>query len=307
VEKVLDEAVSEDGESRYADAGELRRALVGAGLGRGGRRDLPPSGTTGALEAMPATSQLPAITVGTARPRGRRVVFALVAVAVVAAVAVTVLLRGDGDGANPADGEPAARPTASSASLGEVIPGIDAPSLPEAEGETPTLDEVLADAEGANLGLTGQNVIDRLQARQNLEGDERAAETADLFGTAAVAYASAAPWADLAEQVVAHLRPEVTVESLLALAGRDPSLLDPFFTRLVSGLEEMVALQGAERAQVAQELLPDLELAATEGTLTPALAAATAEVLDRAQEEAGEAPAEEAPAGPPPPEPPPPG
>lgn len=292
VERVLDVASSEQPERRYRDAGELRSALVAAGLGRGTWEDAEPMGGAKVdVQAMPATTQLPAVTVDSSQVRGRRLgVGAVLAVAVL--VLVFLLLRGGGEEEPaPAEPEPTVAEeveereettTEAASTLGDVIPGIDAPLLPAADA-TPTLEQVLAAAEDADLGLAGANVIERLQQRATLEGDELAAETAELFGTAAVAVASDAAWADVATDVADHLRPELTVESLLALAGRDPALLDPFFTRLVSGLEGLVPLTGQERADAAEALLPDLELAATEGILSPALAAATAEVLDQAQ------------------------
>ncbi len=319
IERVLIVASSEDPERRYRDAGELRSALVAAGLGRGTWEDAEPMGGKPVdVEALPATTQLPAVTVDSSQVRSRRLLFGVAVAAVVVAILALVLRPGP-EAAPSEEAQPtevAQTPTEASATLGEVIPGIDAPLLPTSE-DTPPLEEIVAQAEQSDdLGLTANNVIERLQEREALEGDEQAAETADLFGTAAVAVASDAAWSDLAANVANHLRPELTVESLLALAGRDPALLDPFFTRLISGLEGLVPLEAAERANAAEELLPDLELAATEGTLSPALAAATADVLARAQAQAAveetTATATEQllpvePPAPPPPPPPPPG
>lgn len=283
----------------FGDAGELRAALVDAGLGRAARDDVPPSRAepSKALEALSATTQLPAVVADPPASR-RRLLMVGVAAAVVVLGVTAALASRSGSAVDPVVSAPVTEPAAtpSPISLGQVIPGIGAPPLPAPDGDPPALADVLAALDGSDeLGLAGQDVRDRLEGLGTLDEAGRAAETADLFGTAAVAVASDAAWEAEARQVVDLLRPELGVEEVLALADRDPALLDPFFTRVVSGLQGMVAMDPAGRAEEAVDLLPDLELAATEGTMEPALAAAAADVLARAQQ-VPEAPAPEVPA-----------
>jgi len=132
-----------------------------------------------------------------------------------------------------------------------------------------------AERDPAAAGPDGAPFVERLRGLGGLRGEPRAAEAVELFALAS-GPGSVLP-GPFGAAASAALLPEVTVEGLVALGERDPSVLGPGGAPFVERLRGLGELQGERRAAEASSLLREVDEAGVE--LTPVFQAAAVKVL----------------------------
>lgn len=285
VDAVLRKATAEDPDERYPDAAELWAALSSAGLRPGAtpvrsasRRGLPlPRMIRNALGLL--RDPRPRLT-----PLGRKVGLAALGAGALLTVTAGVLLVGRYGGTD--DSSLTVLPTPAP----EVpeVPGIEA--APAVVGEDPGGDGSVQDildraaADEADLGTGMEELLERLARLDGLEEPERSADVAELYGRAAVDAEAGSPSSGLSADVADVLRPQVSLEGLIAEFDRDPERVGPGGELIVNGLRKLAGLEGRERAEGARVLLPVIAASVESGTISPEFGATTISVLERIPE-----------------------
>ncbi|MPZ88507.1 MAG: protein kinase [Nitriliruptorales bacterium] len=276
---VLRQATAEDPDERYPDAGELWAALSEAGL-----RPPPAGGVTTPskgwrrLPVPAALREVANLARGprpTLTPLGRIVGLATLGVLAVAVLSGVLLTRGGGQ-EGPAllasSGSTAAEPPEGAAAEAAVTQDVDGPPSAQA-----ILDR--AAAGDADLGEGMSEVLERLSRLEELDGAERAGEAAELYGRATVDARTDSPTSELSTDIAELLRPELSVQGLLAQFDDDPEAVGPGGELLAGGLRNLDGLEVGERVQEASVLLPVAEVSVETGNITPEFGATAIEVL----------------------------
>lgn len=249
VNAVLRRATSQDPHERQQDAAELAAEFAAAERAAAAAPVAPPRPT-----AKPRHARV--------RSGGdrRRVVLGLLGVAalvVAGALALAGISRLNGERAPATASLPAPAPEPSTT----ISAVVDL-------GRTRT-----------DLGPQGGAFVDRLAALAALQGPERAAEVADLYGQAVVDVEAGAPSASYSAGAAAALRPELTLDGVVALGDRDPAALGERGVMFAERLRSLGQLRGETQAAEAGVLLEVAEVAEADGDLTPTFARAANEVL----------------------------
>jgi eukaryotic-like serine/threonine-protein kinase len=256
VRQVLTRATQQEPEQRYAHAGEFQAALREAWPSDVGSWD-PDSG----LVITPLKPDAP--------PERRRPgLVAVVAGLALAFVAVMMLRLGEPSSA------PAPQPSPPTATADADANLAAAPS-PVATISENALDAVIAEAQRdpAAIGVGARTLLPRLEALETLEGEERSAEVAGLYGAFVVGAARGGVDPGFADRVAQALWPEVTVDSLVALIASNPEAAGERGPTFLGALRDLVSIEddedrltrGADLGFVAAEWAQDR-------TLSPAVA-----------------------------------
>lgn len=255
VTAVLERALKEDPQERYPDALAFRTALREV-LSAGGE---PPP--------MPV-EQAPAVR---GRGGGRRLAALVALGCLLPAIAAFLILRDPPRSADPA---PAATATGT------------AEPTPQETISDETLADIVAEAEQnpAVLGVGGRTLLPGLAELGQLEGEERGAAVAGLYGATIVGTARGSVDPGFADRVIEALWPEVTVESLVALIAQNPEAAGERGPTLLGALRDLVSIsdvddrltRGADLGLVAAEW-------AQQRTLSPSVGVTAVTALNGAQ------------------------
>ncbi len=261
IHRVLTRALAEDPQERYADGGEFHAAL----------REAWPVGAAGADEEAEAPAEL-----GPART-SRRMGFVAVLAAIALLAGAIFVLRDSGTPSAPAQ---------VSSTVPPPVVAADPAASPTPTIEETALADIVAEAERNPdaLGVGGQTLLPGLSGLDRVEGPERAADVASLYGATVVGAARGAVDPEFANRVVQALWPEVTVDSLFAWISENPQAAGERGPTLLGALRDLVSItdqedrltRGADLGLVAAEW-------AQERTLSPAVAVTALTALNGIQ------------------------
>lgn len=260
---VLGKATADDPAVRFPDAIAMRAAMLDA---------------QDADQTAPAS---PAPAAGRER-RGGRAAVPLVAAGLVAVIGGLAVVAAIGVGPRTTAATDPPTPATQVATSPTAVPSTPTigGDLVAAAATDTALEELLARPDLVATSQVEADLIDRLRRVNGEEGEERAAEAAEVMGLTMVAQTEGTARADLARLVYDALADEITVAGVVAFLERDLDGAGPDGRAFLQRLRDLDGLSGDERAWACAELYGWAAVGGREGALSlPVASAAIAALL----------------------------